>query len=147
MANYIRKMMLLGALGFAALLAAQMPTDSSLSPYVPTNMKPYYLDLLQLKDKQETGLPEEDRTKGIREHLAYIREQVERGNIVLVGPLQEENRLRGIAVIKASSLEEAQRIASGDPAVQSGHFAAEVHPILLQDLSSVRFDYPEKPSK
>jgi uncharacterized protein YciI len=147
MANYIRKMMLLGALGFAALLAAQMPTDTSLAPYVPTNMKPYYLDMLLLKDKPETGFSEGDRTQGIQKHLAYIREQVERGNIVLVGPLQEENRLRGIAVIKASSLEEAQRIASGDPMVQSGHFSVEVHPILLQDLSGVRFDYPEKPSK
>jgi uncharacterized protein YciI len=146
MANYIRKLLLLGALGFAALLAAQMPMDSSLAPYVPTNMKPYYLDLL-LKDKPETGLPERDRMQGIQKHLAYIREQVERGNIVLVGPLQEENRLRGIAVIKASSLDEAQRIASGDPMVQTGRFTAEVHSILLQDLSSVRFDYPEKPSK
>jgi uncharacterized protein YciI len=147
MANDIRKLLLLGALGFAALLAAQMPMDSSLAPYVPTNMKPYYLDLLLLKDKPETGLPEGDRMQGIQKHLAYIREQVERGNIVLVGPLQEENRLRGIAVIKASSLDEAQRVASGDPMVQTGHFTAEVHPILLQDLSSVRFDYPEKPSK
>jgi uncharacterized protein YciI len=147
MANHIRKMMLLSALGFAALLAAQMPTDSSLAPYVPTNMKPYYLDLLLLKDKPETGFTEGDRPQSTQKHLAYIREQVEQGNIVLVGPLQEENRLRGIAVIKASSLEEAQRIASGDPIVQSGHSTAEVHPILLEDLSSVRFEYPEKPSK
>ena len=147
MGSNIRKLILFGALGFAALLAAQMPTDSSLAPYIPTNLKPYYLDLLLLKDTPGTGLPEGGRTQGIQKHLAYIREQVERGNIVLVGPLQEENRLRGIAIIKAGSLEEAQRIASGDPMVQSAHVTAEVHPILLQDLSSVRFDYPEKPSK
>ena len=147
MANYIRKMMLLGGLGFAALLAAQMPTDSSLAPYIPSNLKPYFLDLLLRKDTPNTAQPEADRTQRMQAHLAYIREQVERGNIVLVGPLQEENRLRGIAIIKAGSLEEAQRIASGDPMVQSGHVTVEVHPILLQDLSSVRFDYPEKPSK
>jgi uncharacterized protein YciI len=121
MANYIRKMMLLGALGFGVLLAAQMPTDSSLAPYIPMNLKPYYLDVLLLKDTPNTAQPEADRTQRMQAHLAYIREQVERGNIVLVGPLQEENRLRGIAIIKAGSLEEAQRIASGDPMVQSGH--------------------------
>lgn len=147
MANYIRKMMLFGALGFGVLLAAQMPTDSSLAPYIPTNLKPYYLDMLLLNDTPDTAQSPADRTQRMHAHLAYIREQVERGNIVLVGPLQEENRLRGIAIIKAGSHEEAQRIASGDPMVQSGHVTAEVHPILLQDLSSVRFDYPEKPSK
>jgi hypothetical protein len=54
---------------------------------------------------------------------------------VLVGPLTEESRLRGIAIIKADSLEEAQRIASRDPLVQSGHLVVEVHPILLEDLT------------
>lgn len=67
---------------------------------------------------------------------------MEAGRFVLVGPLTEDNRIRGIAVIQAASLEEAQRIASGDPAVQSGHLAVEVHPILLEDLAGVRFDYP-----
>jgi uncharacterized protein YciI len=147
MANYVWKIVLLGSLGFAALLGAQMPTDSSLAPYIPTNLKPYYLDMLLQKDTPDTAQPAGDRTQRMQAHLAYIREQVERGNIVLVGPLQEENRLRGIAIIKAGSLEEAQRIASGDPLVQSGHVMVEVHPILLQDLSGVRFDYPEKQSK
>jgi len=61
---------------------------------------------------------------------------------VLVGPVTAESRLRGIAVIQAASLDEAQQIASGDPLVKSGHLTVEVHPILLEDLSGVKFDYP-----
>jgi uncharacterized protein YciI len=67
---------------------------------------------------------------------------VEAGKFALVGPLAEQDRIRGIAIIKADSLEEAQRIANGDPLVLSGHLIVEVHPILLEDLSSVKFDYP-----
>jgi uncharacterized protein YciI len=106
-------------------------------------MKPYYLDMLLLKDKPDKALPEAERAQWMQKHLAYIRSQVEAGKFVLVGPVTEENRLRGIAIIKADSLEEAQRIASSDPLVQSGHLVVEVHPILLEDLTGLRFDYPD----
>ena len=79
----------------------------------------------------------------MQKHLAFIRSQVESGKFVLVGPMTEENRLRGVVVIKTDSVEEAQGIASGDPLVQSGHLPVEVHPIKLGDLSSIRFEYPE----
>jgi uncharacterized protein YciI len=128
--------------GVAGLLAAQLPADDSLAPYIPKNVKPYYLDILMLKDKPDTAIPEGERTQWMQRHLAYIRSQVEAGKFVLVGPLTEQNRIRGIAIIKADTLEEAQRIAGGDPLVQSGHLIVEVHPIMLEDLSSVKFDYP-----
>ena len=130
------------ALGFASLLVAQAPAGDPLAPHVPKNMKPYFLDLLFLKDQPDTALPAAERTQWTQKHLAYIRSQVEAGKFVLVGPIREENRLRGMAIIKADSRDEAQRIASGDPLVQSGHLIVEVHPILLEDLSSIRFDYP-----
>lgn len=118
--------------------------EPPLEPYIPKNIKPYYLDLLVKSDKPEVaGTPEENAAR-MQKHLAYIRSQVEAGKFVIVGPLTEEHRIRGIAVIQAASLEEAQRIASGDPAVQSGHLVVEVHPILLEDLAGVRFDYPAK---
>ena len=138
----IRRVLLLCALAFAALLAAQAPADNPLAPYIPKNIKPYYLDMLLLKDKPDTALPEAERPQWMQKHLAYIKSQVEAGKFVLVGPITEENRLRGIAVIKADSLDEALRIASGDPLVQSGHLIVEVHPILLEDLSPIRFEYP-----
>jgi len=142
MSNHTQKLVLACALAFAALLVAQTPADNPLAPYIPKNMKPYYLDLLLLKDKPDTALPEAERAQQMQKHLAYIKSQVDSGKFVLVGPITEESRLRGIAVIKADSLDEAQRLASGDPLVQSGHLVVEVHPILLEDLSSIRFEYP-----
>ena len=129
-------------LGVAGVLGAQTPVENPLALYVPKNMKPYYLDLLLKSDKAEAMVTPAENTERMQKHLAYIRSQVEAGKFVLVGPLTEDNRIRGIAIIQAASLEEAQRIASGDPVVQSGHFAVEVHPILLQDLAGVKFDYP-----
>jgi len=134
----------LGGLFFAG---AQSPAPSPLAPYIPKNIKPYYLDMLLLKDKPDTALPESERAEWMQKHLAYIRSQVEAGKFVLVGPLTEENRLRGIAIIKADSMEEAKHVAAGDPLVQSGHLVVEVHPIMLEDLSSVRFEYPELTSR
>lgn len=140
----ILRFALFSVLGIAGLLAAQAPMGNPLAPYIPKTMKPYYVDLLLLKDKPDTALPEGERAQWMQKHLAYIRSQVEAGKFVLVGPVTEENRLRGIAIIKADSLEEAQRIASADPLVQSGHLIVEVHPILLEDLSSIRFEYPKQ---
>jgi len=136
-----KSIFLVATLGMAVSLGAQIPVADPLAAYNPKNIKPYYLDLLVKGDKPEAAGAAADDGERMRKHLAYIRNQVEAGKFVLVGPLTEENRIRGIAVIQAGSLEEAQRIASGDPIVQSGHLAVEVHPILLEDLSAVKFDY------
>lgn len=142
MSSQTKKFCLVLTLGIAGVLGAQTPVENPLAPYIPKNMKPYYLDLLVKSDKPETAATPAEEAERMRKHLAYIRSQVEAGKFVLVGPLTEDNRIRGIAVIQAASLEEAQRVASGDPAVQSGHLAVEVHPILLEDLAGVRFDFP-----
>jgi uncharacterized protein YciI len=142
MKSRTKNIFLMLTLGVAGILGAQTPVANPLAPYIPKNMKPYYLDLLLKSDKPEAGVTPAENAERMQKHLAYIRSQVEAGNFVLVGPLTEDNRIRGIAVIQAASLEEAQRIASGDPVVQSGHLTVEVHPILLEDLAGVRFDYP-----
>jgi uncharacterized protein YciI len=141
--NLLAKTVLVGlALGFGGVVVAQAPAENPLAPYIPKNMKPYYLELLVKSDKPDSEVTPAESAERMQKHLAYIRSQVEAGRFVLVGPLTEDNRIRGIAVIQAASLEEAQRIAAGDPAAQSGHMAVEVHPILLEDLGGVRVEYP-----
>ncbi len=49
-----------------------------------------------------------------------------------------------MAIINASSLEEAAKIVNGDKMVQSGRLAAEIHPVMLADLSALHVEYPEK---
>lgn len=77
----------------------------------------------------------------MRQHTAYLRSQVEAGKYLLVGPLTDDGQVRGIAVIRAASAEEAREIANGDPAIQSGRMAIEIHPGVLPDLGCVRFEY------
>jgi len=131
------------ALSMVSYLLAQAPGENNpLAPYIPKNIQPYYLDLLLQKGAPVAALPEAERMEWMQKHLAYIRSQVEAGKFVLVGPVTEESRVRGIAIVKAGSLEEAQRIAGGDPLVKAGKLEVEVHPIMLEDLSSVHFEYP-----
>src|SRR5215469_11275760 len=143
MKNYwVVCLILCPALSIASYLAAQAPAENPLAPYIPKNTKSYYLDLLMQKSPSAAQPREGERMEWMQKHLSYIRSQVEAGKFVLVGPILEESRLRGMAVIKADSLEQAQRIASGDPLVEAGKLEVEVHPVMLEDLSGVRFDYP-----
>jgi uncharacterized protein YciI len=142
MAGRIYKTILVFTLAFSALLMAQTPPDNPLAAYIPRNMKPYYLDILVTKDNPEASVSDAERMAWMQKHLAYIRSQVEAGKFVLVAPVTEEGRIRGIAVIKTDSLEEARRVAANDPLAQAGLLSVEVHPIQLVDLSSIHFDYP-----
>jgi uncharacterized protein YciI len=80
----------------------------------------------------------------MQEHLTYIREQVEAGKFVVVGPALDEGRIGGMAIINATSMEEPKKIAEADKMVQSGRFVAEIHPVMLEDLSGVHIEYPAK---
>src|SRR5258708_37986541 len=98
-------------------------------------------------EKGEKWAPVEFADPMMQEHMAYIREQVEGGKFVVVGPALDEGAVRGMAIINAISLEEAEKIAKADKMVQSGHLKAEVHPVMLVDLSAVKTEYPDKGGK
>lgn len=63
-----------------------------------------------------------------REHLAYLASLRDSGQIVTNGPVldQPDEALRGLAIYRTGSLEEARRLAEQDPAVLAGRLAAEV---------------------
>src|SRR5436853_7555549 len=77
---------------------------------VPKNMKQYFLCLLE---KGEKWAPVQFADPAMQEHLAYIREQVEAGKFVVVGPALDEGRVGGMAIIDATSLAERRKIANG----------------------------------
>ena len=52
-----------------------------------------------------------------------------------------------MAIINAASIEEAKKIVSGDKMIQSGRLVAEIHPVMLEDLSAVHIEYPAKTGK
>ncbi|MGC5324996.1 YciI family protein [Brevibacillus sp. SYSU BS000544] len=66
----------------------------------------------------------------IREHVAYLRDLDQKGQLVLCGPFS--NYRGGMVIISASSLEEATEIAERDPFVSSG---AESYELRVWSLS------------
>jgi uncharacterized protein YciI len=133
---------------FVVLLAgaavAQTPGEFPQGANIPKNMRPYFLCLLE---RGEKWTPVQFADPAMQEHLAYIREQVEAGKFVVVGPALDQGRIGGVAIINATSIEEAQRIANADKMVQSGHLVAEIHPVMLADLSALHIEYPAKVPK
>jgi uncharacterized protein YciI len=129
-------------LGGAAV--GQTPGEFPQGTNIPKNMRPYFLCLLE---KGEKWVPVQFADPAMQEHLAFVREQVEAGKFVVVGPALDQGRIGGMAIINATTMEEAQKIANADKMVQSGRLTAEVHPVMLVDLSGVRTEYPAKEKK
>jgi hypothetical protein len=53
----------------------------------------------------------------------------------------DESGIAGIVMIAARTQAAAQKIADEDPSVQSGRLVAELHPVLVPALDSVRAVY------
>jgi len=123
---------------------AQTPGEFPQGANIPKNMRAYFLCLLE-KGPKWTPVQFADPT--MQEHLAYIREQVEAGKFVVVGPALDQGRIAGMAIINATSIEEAKKIADADKMVQSGRLVAEIHPVMLVELSAVRMEYPARGQK
>ena len=94
------------------------------------NMTIYYIFLLKKGptwSAEET--PEIDALQ--KAHLANLRRLGEMGKLVLNGPLLDSfatsGEIRGIGVIKAPSLAEAQELLSMDPMVKAGRLIFELH--------------------
>lgn len=140
----MRNMTVALVLVLAGAAVAQTPGEFPQGANVPKNLKQYFLCLLE---KGEKWTPVQFADPAMQEHLAYIREQVEAGKFVVVGPTLDQGRIGGMAIINATSLEEAQKITNGDKMVQSGRLVAEIHPVMLADLSALRIEYPAKGQK
>src|SRR5882762_2767351 len=67
----------------AGAAVAQTPGEFPQGANVPKNLKQYFLCLLE---KGEKWAPVQFADPAMQEHLAYIREQVEAGKFVVVGP-------------------------------------------------------------
>jgi uncharacterized protein len=95
----------------------------------------YYIYLLR---KGPTWSPEETpEVDELQEaHLANMRRLGEMGKLVLNGPLLDSfatsGEIRGIGVLKTSSLAEAQDLISTDPMVKAERLIFELHTWMVQ---------------
>lgn len=129
----------LGLLLGAGKAAAQEPAPSAGTALdIPRNMSQYFVAfLVKVPGREVTELAPDLA----RRHLAYIRAMIEQKRYALAGPFLDHDRFAGMAIVIAATLEEAQRIATGDPTVMEGVFAVEIHPAMLPTLTGVTVEY------
>lgn len=134
------KTLVAAALLFAAgcCVAQSSPPES---PAIPKGMKHYFIGFLVKGPKYDANVPKEERAQLFQKHIAYIRSQAEAGKYKLAGPFLDDGNIGGILIIDTATEEEAKQIVAGDPMVQAGRMAPEIHPAILADLSCVLPEY------
>ena len=101
-----------------------MPTTENLYLYHLT-LEPHYQNPANWTDAA---------AQIIRNHAEFLDRLGQQGILGLAGRTQYEPghpHLFGIAIIKAASLEAAQEIMAGDPAVVNGIQRAAIHPYAI----------------
>lgn len=137
--------LLLLLLLFVSQIAAGQSAPPAASQYGQINRKPYLVVFFVKGENWSRERSKEETDRLLAGHLAYLRKQVEAGKYALVGPLTDDDRIRGIIFVNAGSVDEARKIVSSDPMVNSGQFAAEIHPVMMTDLSAIKAVYPPMP--
>ncbi len=106
------------ALAYDAELAQQLGADEH-------GMKMYALVLLKPGPRQD--LAREDSDRVFAGHMANINRLSGSGDLVFVGPLERNDRYRGIFVFNVKTSAEAEALLATDPAVQAGALAGEIY--------------------
>lgn len=52
----------------------------------------------------------------------------QQGKLIAAGPFMEDGDMRGIAVYRVPTVEDAMQVAAGDPMVKAGRLKLEAHP-------------------
>ena len=104
------------------LLALPVRADQA-----PPNMEKYYLVLLKRPANPPQLEPKtlEDLHK---RHLEHLKSMYLAGKMAVAGPFDEQKdpTLRGLCLYRVGSLEEARKLAEGDPMVQARRLEVEV---------------------
>lgn len=66
----------------------------------------------------------------MEQHGAYLRNYVDRGTVIIMGPVLDPQGAWGLAVVEAGSEDEVRSIIAQDPTILSGFgFRWEVYPM------------------
>lgn len=103
---------------------------------IPSNMKPYFVVLLVEAPGQH------DDPQMMKNHLVFIRKQVEAGKVALVGPFTDHGKVAGMFIMDVPTADDVRRILADEPMTKAGWVTLEVHPAMLPDISAVKIVYP-----
>jgi uncharacterized protein YciI len=138
----MRRWMIAVAVGSLLAVTAAWAAEQAKPPPmkdVPKDMRTYYVMFLVAGPKFAPDAPE--RAVLLPKHLAFLRKMISEKKVKLAGPFADEGKVLGIAVVAASSAEEAKSWMDQDPAVQAGFFDREIHPAMLPSMDTLRIQY------
>jgi len=123
---------------FIAVLSLVVPAPLAYSQDQPQPTTAQYFFVLLKRPANPPQLSKDAGEKLQEEHMASIRKLHAEHKLLVAGPFTDDTSLRGIFVLHAASLQQAQDWANSDPAVQAGRLVAEVHgPWQIVDPSAI----------
>jgi uncharacterized protein YciI len=76
-----------------------------------------------------------DEQQSLRnQHRAYIQSLLESGKAVISGPLADGGEIRGVAIFRTKTADEAKKLAEEDPLVKAGYLSVEMHPWWSEEV-------------
>jgi uncharacterized protein YciI len=114
---------------FAALCCLfifQSEANAQTDPVKEWQMKTYYVVILKTGPYRNQDSTETARIQAA--HLANMGKMHDDKKLVLAGPFLDESPLAGIFIFDVATHEEANKLASSDPAVIAGRLIYEIHP-------------------
>ena len=104
--------------GYDAQLARQLGADEY-------GMRKYVLVLLRSGPHPVADGPERDAM--FKGHMANIQRLADEGKLILAGPMDGTNGLRGMFVFALEDIEQARKLVATDPTIARGEMVAEYH--------------------
>ncbi len=89
-------------------------------------MKPYVLVFLKRGPNRSSDSTTRANLQAA--HMANINRLAEEGKLVLAGPMNSDEDIRGIYIFDVATIEEAKALTETDPAIQAGSLIMEMHP-------------------
>ena len=120
---------------FALLALILLNASAGWAQGAPETAK-YFFVLLK-RPANAPQLSKEAGEKLQEAHMANIRKLFDEQKLVIAGPFLDDTSVRGIFVMKADSLAQAQEWTDTDPAIQAGRLQGEVHGPWRIDSSAI----------